>query len=124
MATYTDQSGTIVAGVEEVANATKAPLYGLITVTTTAQTLSTLLAAATPAVTIPSWATVAYVLAEVSSTVALRWRADGTNPTASVGWPILGYAADSSILGYNAITNASLISATGASVTVSVRIAG
>lgn len=115
--------GGAVAATLDVSNATHAPQYCQITVTTTATSLASLLATAGCAA-IPSWATVAYVTPEVSNTIALRWRADGTNPTASVGWPVFGYSADSSILGYNAVINAVLISATGGSATVSVRIAG
>ena len=121
--THTDASGTIVQGTFDTSNATKAPQYCQITVTTTATTLASLLSTASCA-SIPTWATVAAVTPETSSTAALRWRADGTAPTAGVGDPIFGYTKDTSMLGYNAIANASLISATGASVTVSVRIGG
>lgn len=46
------------------------------------------LAVSTTAVglTIPATKTVSFVRIKVS-TAAIRWRADGTAPTASVGWP-------------------------------------
>ena len=106
----------------DITGAVYAPLYAQITVTTTPQTLAALLAAV--GVSIPSWATVAYVTPETASTIAIRWRADGTPPTSAAGDPIFGYTKDPSIIGYNAIVNASLISATGGNVTVSVRIGG
>ena len=117
----TSQQGFL-PGVVDLSGSTRTPLYCQITVTTTATSLATLLATASCAA-IPAWATVAFVTPETAATVAIRWRADGT-PTASVGDPIFGYTKDPSILGYNAIANASLISATGGSVTVSVRIGG
>lgn len=122
--TFTGPNGTILQGVVDNSNATKTPQYCQITVTTTATSLASLLATAGCAA-IPSWASVAVVTPETSTqTIMLRWRADGTAPTASVGDPIFGLTKDPSILGYNAITNAVLISATGASVTTSVRIGG
>ena len=56
-----------------------AHIYAQATVTGTASTLSTL------GVTIPSWAIMAYITPE---TGAVRYRCDGTNPTAAIGQPI------------------------------------
>ena len=109
--------------VSDISNANYPPLYCQITVTPTATSLASLLSAASCA-PIPAWATVAYVTPETAATVAVRWRADGTAPTSAAGDPLFGYAKDPSILGYPAIVNASLISATGWNVTVSVRIGG
>jgi hypothetical protein len=122
-ATYTDSSGTITQGTFDVSNGTHAPNYCQIISTTTATSLASLLATAgcSP---IPTWATLAVLTPETSTTVALRWRADGIAPTAAIGDPIFGYTKDPSLLGYNAIANTSLISATGANVTVDVRIGG
>jgi hypothetical protein len=121
--THMDAGGTVVPGTFDVSNATRAPAYCQIAVTTTATSLAALIVAAgCPA--IQPWAGVAYLTPESSATIALRWRADGIAPTASVGDPIFGNTKDPSVLGYNAIVNAALISATGASVVVDVRIGG
>ncbi len=121
--THTDTNGTVVQGTFDVSNATRTPLYCQITVTTAATSLAALLSSASCS-TIPTWATVAILTPETSATVALRWRADGTAPTAAIGEPVFGNTKDPCLLGYNAINNASLISATGANVTVDVRIGG
>lgn len=128
--THTDTNGTVVQGTFDVSNATHTPLYCQITVTTTATSLKSLLATATTvngngcSSTLPTWATVVYLTPESSSTVAIRWAADGTTISATLGEPVFGNTKDPCLLGYNAINNASLISATGANVTVDVRIGG
>jgi hypothetical protein len=124
--THTDTGGTITAGTFDVSNATKAPQYCQITVTTTAATLVSLLAAAS-CTAVPSWASVAYVTPQSSgdaNSVALRWRGDGVAPTAAIGDVLFGWTKSSDILGYSAINGAQLISATGVSVVVNVRIGG
>jgi hypothetical protein len=60
--------------------------YAQVTVTTTAQTLAELLTAADElGGAIPEGADVVWIQPE---TTAIRFRADGTAPTSSVGWPI------------------------------------
>ena len=124
--THTDSGGTVVSGAFDVSNATHAPQYCQITVTTTAASLSALMATAGCAA-IPSWATVAYVTPQSggdANSVALRWRGDGTAPTAAIGDVLFGWTKSSDILGYNAIIGAQLISATGVSVVANVRVGG
>ena len=120
--TRTDSSGTATPGVVDVGGASKTAVYCQITVTTTAASLSSLLSAASCAA-IPSTALFAFVTPETSTQVAIRYRADGTAPTASVGQLIQGYQSWP-MQGINTLNVASLISATGANVTVDVRIGG
>lgn len=93
--------------------ATHAPAYAPATATTSAQSLSSL------AGSIPAWATMAFVTAETTAIPALRYRADGTAPTAAAGMPIPGWTAWP-IQGAAALAAAQIISATGASVAISV----
>jgi hypothetical protein len=73
----------------DVSNATRAAAYCQITVTTTAASLASLLATAgCPA--IQPGATAVGIIPESSTLYALRWRADGTAPTASAGMPLFG----------------------------------
>lgn len=62
---------------------THAPAYAQISVTTSAQKLSTILLAA--GVTFPSWANEVILYPENG---AIRYRCDGTDPTTTVGMPI------------------------------------
>jgi hypothetical protein len=114
--TVTDSGGTIVAETADVSNATKAPIYGQITVTTSAQTLSALLAAASPSVILPPWATLVLLTPETGS---IRYRADGTAPTSGVGQPVAQSTSWPVQGGFSAMQ---LIAAS--SVTVSVEIRG
>jgi hypothetical protein len=121
--THTDSSGTVVPGEYDVSNATKALEYCQIIVTTAATSLSSLLSAAgcSP---IPATATFAWITPESSGSGAvLRWRSDGTAPTASVGSPIQGWQAWPA-QGLNELSAMSLISATGAAVTVDIQFKG
>lgn len=114
--------GPVLQAVYDKSNATIAAQYCQITVTTTAASLSSLLSGASCAA-IPATALSAYLTPEASAQIAIRYRADGTAPTAAVGQPIAGYQSwpMASLLTLNA---ALLISATGASVTVDVEIRG
>ncbi|MGO9744444.1 MAG: hypothetical protein ACLPN5_23565 [Roseiarcus sp.] len=120
--TMMDTSGTILPGTYDKSGATRAAQYCQITVTTTATSLSSLLAAAGCAAA-TSTALYAYVTPETSAAIALRYRADGTAPTASVGEPIGGYQSWP-MGGLPTLQAASLISATGANITVDVEIRG
>ena len=114
MATQTDKDGTIIPETDDVGGATHAAAYFQITVTGTATSLATLIGAA-----IPSWAAFAFVTPE---TGAIRYRADGTAPTASVGQPI-AQGQSWPMQGLPTLSAASLISQSG-SVTVSVEFRG
>jgi hypothetical protein len=114
MATQTDPSGTIVQETYDVSGATKAETYFQVTVTNAAQTLSALGA------TIPSWAEFVFVTPE---TGAIRYRCDGTAPTAGVGQPIAQGQAWP-VQGLPSLQAASLISQSGSNVTVSLEFRG
>jgi hypothetical protein len=120
--TNIDSGGTIIPGVYDKSYATKAPTYCQIVVTATATALSNLLAAAgcsAPA----STAYLAYLTPELAASgVVVRYRADGNAPTASVGQPIGGFQAWP--IPSAAFSPLSLISATGASIIVSVEYRG
>lgn len=120
--TRTDSGGTVIPGVDDVSNATKAPQYCQVTVTTTAASLASLLSTASCAA-VPSWATLAFVTPETNAEPAIRYRADGMAPTGSVGEPVLGWQTWPA-QGASALSNLSLISATGANVPVDVEIRG
>ena len=62
---------------------THAPLYAQISVTAAAQKLSAILLAA--GVTFPAWANEVILYPENGS---IRYRCDGTDPTASIGMPV------------------------------------
>jgi hypothetical protein len=109
--------------VYDTSYATKTPQYCQITVPPTAASLASLLSAAGCAA-IPTWATLGVLTPETPTTFAIRWRADGTNPTASLGEPVFGDTKDPCLLGFNTISNTWLISATGGPVLVDVRIGG
>lgn len=120
--TRSDAGGTVIPGSYDVSNATKAPLYCQIAVTGVATSLANLISAAGCAA-IPPWAMLAFVTPETSVQIAIRYRADGASPTASVGEPMLGWQTWP-IQGVSALSGLSLISATGGSVTVDVEIRG
>lgn len=104
--------------VYDYSGATHTSIYCQITVTTTATLLTTLLSTAS-CPTIPPWSLFAFITPEASSSVALRYRADSTAPTASVGVPIFGYSTFP-IQSASTLQALSLISATGSSVTTDV----
>ena len=120
--TITDSGGTVLPSVYDKSDATKVVQFCQITVTATATSLSLLLSAA-GCNAVPSWAMGAYLTPEASATIAVRWRADGAAPTASVGQPVYAYE-HGLVLGLGSLDALSLISATGASVTVDVMIEG
>ena len=120
--TRIDVGGTVVSGVYDVSNATRSPAYCQVTVTSSAATLASLLAAAGCGA-LPAWATSAFLTPESSLQIALRYRTDGVAPTASSGQPVLGWQSWP-LQGLSGLSNASLISATGSNVTVDVEIRG
>ncbi len=120
--TITDSGGTILPGSYDKSGATKAAQYCQIAVTPTATSLASLLASGGCA-SIRGWATLAFVTPEASTTVAIRYRADGTAPTASTGQPIAGYQSWP-MQGLPTLEGASVISATGSNVIVDVEIRG
>jgi hypothetical protein len=120
--TRSDAGGTVISGGYDVSNATKAPLYCQVTVTSVAANLGNLLLAAGCA-PVPSWAMLAFLTPEATAQIAIRYRADGPSPTALAGEPVLGWQTWP-IQGLNALSGLSLISSTGANVTVDVEIRG
>lgn len=108
----TDTSGRQI--VSDVSNATHTPAYYQVSVTATAATLAALIATS-----VPSWATMAFITPE---TGALRYRADGTAPTTSVGQPIAQGQAWP-VQGGAALAQMQVISQSG-SVTVSIEFRG
>lgn len=87
--------------------------YASATVTGSAQTLAQL------GVTIPAWATMAFVTPE---TGAIRYRCDGTAPTSAVGQPI-AQGQNWPIAGLTSLNSAQLIAQSG-SATVSIEFRG
>ncbi|MDE2363139.1 MAG: hypothetical protein KGM42_10725 [Hyphomicrobiales bacterium] len=95
--------------------ATHAPAYFQATATNAAQSLASLIGAG-----VPSWATMAWITPE--SGAAIRYRADGTAPTASVGQPVaLGQSWP--LQGAGALSGAQIISQ-GANAVVSIELRG
>lgn len=106
-------AGTITT--TDTSYATHASAYAQVTVTTTAQTLAQLLGAA-----VPAWATMAFVKAATGS---LHQRADGTAPTATVGYPITA-GVDFPLQGAATLAAVQIISGTGSNITVDIEFRG
>jgi len=110
--------GSVVNGNYDESYSTIVPTYAAISVATTAQTLAQM--GATP----PAGATLAFVVPTASgSGVTVRYRCDGTAPTASVGMPIQAGQAWP-IQGAAALAACQFISATGSAVTADVEFRG
>ena len=90
-----------------------APMYYQAIVTTAAQTLSSLIG-----VSIPAWATVAFIIPENGT---IRYRADGGAPTSTIGMPIYQQQVWT-IQGAIALSDAQLIA--GSTTTVSIEFRG
>jgi hypothetical protein len=102
-------------GVYDTSYGTHASAYYQVTVTTSAQSLATLIGTA-----VPSWATLAFVTCE--TTGGIRVRCDGTSPTASVGQP-LPQGMSWPITGASSLTGCQMISqSASASMTVSIEL--
>jgi len=129
MATQTDPTGTNIAEQYDLSNATKPAVYALVSVTTTATSLASLLSAA-GAAAIPTWPNAMAFLTPESAVgaLAVRYRCDGVAPVGGVwgsggGQPIFG-GQSWPLQGLPDLGALQLISATGATVPLSVEFRG
>lgn len=91
--TWTDTGGTVLNGVNDRSNATRAPGYCQITVTAAATTVAALLASGVGgSCAVPSWSTWAYFRPSTAGTAVVRCVADSTALTAGLGFPLDGLA--------------------------------
>ena len=103
----------------DISNSLYAHAYAQITVGTSSATLAALLQAA-GAPPIPSWALMAYLTPE---TAAIRYRCDGTAPTAAIGQPVQELQS-MPVQGSGSLANLQMIAQGASGVTVSIEFRG
>jgi hypothetical protein len=124
LAQIRDTGGTILPSVNDRSNATQAPGYCQVVVTTAAANLAALLSAGLGGTcSAPAWSTWAYFRPATAGTSVVRCAADGTALTVSLGFPLDGltdFPIPGGVQNSTPFSTLKCISTTGASVTVDI----